>query len=73
MSMFPSHPRDHTYWPGAQYLCICSNLATQNCWPQQAADHLLLSQSATIRNTSSPLTLEILLLLSTNYARFVFP
>ena len=43
MSMFPSHPRDHTYWPGAQYLCICSNLATQNCWPQQAADHLLLS------------------------------
>ena len=26
-----------------QYLCICSNLATQNCWPQQAADHLLLS------------------------------
>ena len=62
MSMFPSHPRDPTYWPGGS-ICVSAPI-----WRHKTADPSKLQiissslQSATIRNTSSPHTLQILLL-----------
>ena len=64
MSMFPSHPRDPTYWPGGS-ICVSAPI-----WRHKTADPSKLQiissslQSATIRNTSSPPTptLQILLL-----------
>ena len=62
MSMFPSHPRDPTYWPGGS-ICVSAPI-----WRHKTADPSKLQiissslQSATIRNTSSTPTLQILLL-----------
>ena len=54
MSMFPSHRRDPTYWPGGS-ICVSAPI-----WRHKTADPSKLQiissslQSATIRNTSSP-------------------
>ena len=62
MSMFPSHPRDPTYWPGGS-ICVSAPI-----WRHKTADPSKLQiissslQSATIRNTSSPPTPQILLI-----------